>query len=265
MKKLLQGFILSISFFTPLPIKSKYTKENVSYMIYFLPIVGLFSGSVIYLFSCWIIGSFSHLMLFMQILGVIILLILDHYTNNFLHIDGYCDTVDALYFEKKGKERLHILKEPHLGMYAVVWLNILLIIKFIVFYFYMYYTKNGNKDILNILLVYPVLGYLCVPYLAYFLNPLFQKSLGADLKKITGKKHILLNTLVTIFITILICGSFGLITTLITVSLIFLLLYYFKYKFKGYNGDVMGFCIEIIRICVLISGIIGAEVSVLIK
>ncbi len=47
-----------------------------------------------------------------------------------IHLDGFCDTVDALAGNTTPQRRLEILKDPHAGAFAVVWLSIYLLSSF---------------------------------------------------------------------------------------------------------------------------------------
>ncbi len=261
MKKLYNGFKLAISFFTPVPVKADYSKTNLSMMIYFLPIIGLFAGAIMYLLANLIIGIPALASLpFISLFCVIVLLFMDHLTNNFLHIDGFCDCVDALYFTKKGKNKFKILKDPHIGMYAALWLFILLMIKFLALYYYLYYLKEEHAFLPKVLLIYPVMGYLAVPYMIYFLKPVFTKGLGASLKQAVSKKHLLINCLFSLIIIFISLQYTGMIIFVLSHILILILIIFFKKKFKGYNGDVLGFCIEVIRVSILIITLTGSEI-----
>ena len=261
MKKFYNGFKLAFSFLTPIPFKSDYSKKNLGIMIYFFPLVGLFAGAVIFLFANLMINILpKNNILFVSLFSVIILLFLDHMTNNFLHIDGFCDTVDALYFTKKNKNKFKILKDSHIGMYAAFWLFTLLLIKFLVFYYYLVYYKKYISILPEVLLIYPVMGYLIVPYLIFYLKPIFTKGLGASLKQAIRKKHLIINLFVSMILIFLFLQYKGMIIFILCHILMIILILYFKKKFNGYNGDVLGFCIEVVRISVLTMVLIGVEI-----
>ncbi len=261
MKKFYNGFKLAFSFLTPIPFKADYSKKNLDLMIYFFPLVGLFAGAVIFLFANLMINILPYnSILFISLFSVIILLFLDHITNNFLHIDGFCDTVDALYFTKKNKNKFKILKDPHIGMYAAFWLFILLLIKFLIFYYYLVYFKKYTAILPKVLLIYPVMGYLIVPYLIFYLKPIFNKGLGASLKHVISKKHLIINLFLSMILIFIFLQYKGMIIFILSHILMIILLIYIKKKFHGYNGDLLGFSIEVVRISVLTMVLIGVEI-----
>lgn len=260
MNDLYQGFKLAFSFLTPLPFKADYSKKNLSLMIYFFPIAGLFAGGTIFLtFKLLAFLLARHELFFLTCFSAVILLVLDLFSNNFLHSDGFCDCADALYFTKKGKDKLRILKDPHIGMFAGIWLFILLLIKYLLFYCCFLYFKRGELSP-EILLVYPVAGYCIAPYLIFFLEPIFNQGLGASLKQVIRKEHLIINALLSLAIMFIFTRSAGLYLFIFSHILMLAFLKYFKYKFNGYNGDVLGFCIEITRVSVLILGVTGVEI-----
>jgi adenosylcobinamide-GDP ribazoletransferase len=47
-----------------------------------------------------------------------------------LHLDGFCDTSDALSSQKDREEKLRILKDPHVGAFAVIYTFTVLLLQF---------------------------------------------------------------------------------------------------------------------------------------
>ena len=87
---MIKGFILSLQFFTRIPINMEidFSKENLKYSVFFLPLVGIIIGAlgglVYYLLSPYNIMIAS----FIALLTTIIL-------TGGLHIDGLSDTFDG--------------------------------------------------------------------------------------------------------------------------------------------------------------------------
>ena len=40
-----------------------------------------------------------------------------------IHLDGFCDTADALASHQDTEKKLQILKDPHMGAFAAIWLG----------------------------------------------------------------------------------------------------------------------------------------------
>ena len=90
----------------------------------FFPVVGAVIGAVTYLIN--IIPVVASLPLFIR--SILTLLIPLFLTGGF-HLDGFMDTMDALKSYSPREEKLRILKDPHIGAFAVIglvtWLLIL--------------------------------------------------------------------------------------------------------------------------------------------
>jgi len=128
MRNVFQALKLAFAFLTVLPVGAgvEYNDKTFKTSIYFYPVVGLFTGLVLFGLAKLCAVYFIKY----QLLSAILLLTIEYAISNFFHIDGFCDTVDALYFTKPGKDKLAILRDPHIGAYAVCWLVLLILFKF---------------------------------------------------------------------------------------------------------------------------------------
>ncbi|HOO28775.1 MAG TPA: adenosylcobinamide-GDP ribazoletransferase [Lachnospiraceae bacterium] len=114
--KLLQACIIAFSTYSKIPMpKVDWNKENKKYAICFFPMVGVLIGAVCIV---WYIICSRY-----QITGVVranmpalfILLL-----TGGIHTDGYMDTMDALHSYAETEKKLQILKDPHIGAFAVI-------------------------------------------------------------------------------------------------------------------------------------------------
>ncbi|MCS7232282.1 MAG: adenosylcobinamide-GDP ribazoletransferase, partial [Elusimicrobiota bacterium] len=120
-------FFDTINFLTIIPIGSNIKRNDYNYFLYiFFPLVGLVIG-VIY-------ASFLKLLSAFFPLEVSILFALTIYIvlADFFHLDGFSDTIDALFASFIGKNPKDVLKDPHIGSMGVLFLILLLFIKFLV-------------------------------------------------------------------------------------------------------------------------------------
>ena len=89
----------------------------------FLPLVGAVIGAVMF----FLIRLLSYLPAPVSVRAMILVIVPLVITGGF-HVDGFMDTVDARSSLKSREEKLAILKDPHIGAFAVVRLLILGII-----------------------------------------------------------------------------------------------------------------------------------------
>ena len=97
--------------------------EDIKNCIMFLPLVGAVIGAVMF----FLIRFLSYLPAPVSVRAMILVIVPLVITGGF-HVDGFMDTVDARSSLKSQQEKLEILKDPHIGAFAVVRLLILGII-----------------------------------------------------------------------------------------------------------------------------------------
>lgn len=123
----LQGFWAATGFLTRLPIpETPYNDQTVRASLPWYPAVGLLMGLLVagsaWLWQ-WLFPQWPLLMGVMTVAGWVAL-------TGALHLDGLADTLDAWVGGLGDRERtLAIMKDPHVGSTAVVWLNLFLIAK----------------------------------------------------------------------------------------------------------------------------------------
>lgn len=118
--KLIKNIIVAFSLYSQIPMpRFEWKEEDMKHNIAFLPwigaVIGLVSLGLYYLFSLVELPLICKVALY----SAVPLLI----TGGF-HIDGYMDVQDALKSYKTSEEKLEILKDPHIGAFAVIRLLI---------------------------------------------------------------------------------------------------------------------------------------------
>ena len=117
MKTLFRSIAMAFSMFSVVPMPMvEWKKENMKYMLCALPLVGVVIGLAlcVWLSLCqWLnIGT----ILFAAGMTVIPLAI-----SGGIHMDGFCDTVDALSSHASPERKREILKDSHAGAFAVIF------------------------------------------------------------------------------------------------------------------------------------------------
>lgn len=116
MKSLLRSFAIAFSMYSKIPMPQfTWEKEDMKYSIVFFPLIGAVLHAVTY--GIRFLGVFFEIGsvptgLFMMAAIVVI--------TGGIHVDGYMDCSDAFSSYADREKKLEILKDPHIGAFAVI-------------------------------------------------------------------------------------------------------------------------------------------------
>lgn len=116
MKSIFNGLIIAVAMYSKIPMpKVEWDKKNMKYALCFFPVIGLVIGALIYGWSrvCEACG-------FGQVCFAMVGAVLPVLVTGGIHLDGFMDTADALHSYDKKEKKLEILKDPHVGAFAVI-------------------------------------------------------------------------------------------------------------------------------------------------
>lgn len=120
----IKACIIAFGTYSKLPVPYfEWKEEDMEYSVCFFPFVGLFLGAVQWgwLWICNKLGIGS----VAKAAAVIVLNIL---ITGGIHIDGYMDTMDALHSYQPQDKKLQILKDAHIGAFAVIMLSVYILV-----------------------------------------------------------------------------------------------------------------------------------------
>ncbi|CBL44401.1 Cobalamin synthase, alpha-ribazol-GDP exchange [gamma proteobacterium HdN1] len=206
-----EGFWAALGFLTRLPIpETPYNSATTRRSLAWYPLVGLIIGAcvsvvfaiaqVLFPNTQWLVGALT-LAAWVAITGA-------------LHLDGLADTLDAWLGGLGDRKRsLEIMKDPHVGANAVVWMCIYLMLKAASI---AALAENGIA--LAALLLAPAWARLSVPWLFYTTPYVRAKGLGSGMNKALSLEACLGLTLVVllssvVLLTILPTSGFFFATT----------------------------------------------------
>ena len=138
-KSWMESLLIALSMYSALPVKClNWTEKNLRNAMVFFPLVGLLCG--VGLFVVWTVCELLHVgaVLF----GVLAVLSGILITGG-IHLDGFCDTADALYSRRPQEEKLRILKDPNCGPFAVFSVVLALLVS-LGAYVQIYQTQNRS-------------------------------------------------------------------------------------------------------------------------
>lgn len=111
-----QSLKIAVSMYSRIPMPyADWSQENLRYALCFLPLIGVPIGLLLALWH-YLAGLLSvHPVLFAAVACVI-----PWGVTGGIHLDGFCDTVDALSSRQTREKKLEILQDPHIGTFAVL-------------------------------------------------------------------------------------------------------------------------------------------------
>jgi adenosylcobinamide-GDP ribazoletransferase len=241
------SFLAAWRFLTTIPIPFKKeewwrqsSKVQFSHSMKYYPAIGLAVGVILGSVN-WLIDP----ILPSEVKSAALLLLLVLITGG-LHLDGFLDTVDGLAAGHRDNEaRKRVMKEPGVGAIGVVFVVILLIIKFVL-------IDNIPDDMVFVTFIIMAVTSRWAMVYSLVIYPYVRKSgLGTGLKNRTGIASFIIATFSAIFF-VTICGQWlGLIIFGLTWFLVVGISAFFKAKFGGHTGDTYGAVNEIIELFAL--------------
>ena len=238
MKTYLHAFAMCQSMFCAIPCLWKIWDEKAkNKMLLFLPVVGLEIGAI------W--AAIAWLCRLLNLPALVIGLILCAYpyiVTGFIHLDGYMDVTDAVKSWRDLERRREILKDSHVGSFAVIGIVLLLLAQFAFF-------ASAPADANYLILIFvPAVSRCCSALAVTGLKPM-STSQYADQKK--PKSHIVvLSVMLIIFFAagFLLCDKYGFALIGCLVGYGLALRRGYK-SLDGMNGDISGYALTIGELC----------------
>ncbi len=137
---ILKSFIIAFSIYSKIPVPQfEWKEEDMKYMLCFFPWIGAVIGGCVYLWNVFCelygVGEIGYILI-----GVALPLVI---TGGF-HVDGFMDTMDAFHSYQPKEKKLEILKDSHIGAFAVIMLALYGLIYMGAF------SEIADKDLLKI-------------------------------------------------------------------------------------------------------------------
>lgn len=232
--------------YSRIPIPSfAWEERSMRYVMCYFPLIGVVIGGAEALWF-WLSG----LLQLPGMIGAAVAAVLPLLITGGIHMDGFCDTVDALSSQQDQERRLEILKDSHAGAFAIIFACV---------YMILYYACWNAVRSWSLLLAVG-LGFVLSRALSALAVSVFR---GARKKGMlqgfqdTAKKR---TVMITMFVYIGVCAAlmivFGGWTGLFMVlanGLVFL--YYYRTackKFGGTTGDLAGWFLQLAELSTIL-------------
>ena len=233
MKKYLHAFVMCQSMFCAIPAPQAWDEKAKDKMLLFLPVVGLEIG-LIWAAIAWACNRLN----LPVMVTALILAAYPYIITGFIHLDGYMDVTDAVKSWRDLERRREILKDSHVGSFAVIGIVLLMLAQFALFA-----SVPAEANFL-ILIFIPAVSRCCSSLAVTGLKPM-STSQYADQKK--PKIHIVvLSVMLCIFLAagFLLCGKYGFALTGCLVGYGLALMRAYR-SLDGMNGDISGYALSI--------------------
>lgn len=113
---LLTSFVIAFSMYSTIPMpRLDWSKDSMKYAMCFFPLVGAVVGAVFLLWAavCSLVGIGGGLFAAGAVVFPVLL-------SGGIHVDGFCDVMDALSSNQPTDRKLEILKDSHTGAFAII-------------------------------------------------------------------------------------------------------------------------------------------------
>lgn len=113
---MLDSILMAFSLYSRIPVpQAKWNDKSMRWCICFLPLVGAVIGA-----AQWAAYTVLAFFSFGTVLRGAVLAVLPILLTGGIHMDGFMDTCDAIHSYGSREKRLEILKDPHVGAFAVI-------------------------------------------------------------------------------------------------------------------------------------------------
>ena len=234
-KQLLYAFAMCQSMFCAIPSPFQIWDEKArSKMLLFLPVVGLEIG---FLWSglFWLCQYFD---LSASVTGIL-LCGFPYLITGFIHLDGFMDVMDAVRSYRSLERRREILKDSHVGSFAVIGCILIMLAGYAFF-------SSAAFD-LRILIFVPVVSRCCSAFAVTALAPMNQSQYAGAFREGVSKLHLWILAcmlVITIGMGFLFCGTYALGLLGGVLASVLAIRRGIK-SLEGMNGDISGYAITL--------------------
>lgn len=139
----LYSCIIAISMYSKFPMPTvEWTQKRMGHVMCFFPVVGILEGAVM---GLWLYAGLGVLDLALPVTALVAAAIPILVTGG-IHMDGFVDTMDAIHSYGSREKKLEIMKDPHVGAFAVISLAVYMLIYVAVIYEYVVLLSAAGKS-----------------------------------------------------------------------------------------------------------------------
>lgn len=254
MKHIANSFIIAFSTYSKIPMPQvEWTEKNMNYAICFLPVVGIIIGFIV-LASSELCGYLA----LNNIITAALCSLIPTFITGGIHMDGFCDTCDALASHQSKEKKIAIMKDPHAGAFALIKCSCYYLLYFAMF------TQISQTGLFVLVGFYSISRTLTALSVVTFKSAK-TSGLAVQFKEAAHKKTVIIILTISLIllagITIYIDYVIG-IVGLVTACIVFIYYKNMAYKqFGGTTGDVAGYFLSLCELWIAIAVVITERIS----
>lgn len=244
--KILKSFITAFSMYSKIPMpRVEWSGDNMKHSLCFFPLVGAVIGALFLLWT-WICARLD----IGNICFAAVAAAMPIFVSGGIHFDGFMDVSDALGSYGDTKKKLEIMKDPHVGAFAVIGA-----IVYFALYFALFTEVDTAAEIAAAACSYPLSRALSAITVSCFKcakkdGLLFEFSSGAHIAavRIVSVIYIMLIGPAVIFAWS--CAAWLVIGA---AAVVMIAIYYFmtRKNFGGITGDTAGWFVQVCELVFL--------------
>lgn len=253
--QILKSFFIAVSMYSNIPVPQfTWKKEDMKYIFCFLPWIGAIIAYCVYVWNnicdSWEIGIFCR---------TVVDLIIPIFLTGGFHVDGFMDTMDAFHSYQQKDRKLEILKDSHIGAFAVIMLALYGCIYLAAF------SEIKKKVLLKIICCGFFLS-RCLCGISAISFPLAKKEGTLSFFADSSKRNI-----VKLFLYLQSIACIGIMCFLswyaiiVIIAALFSFVYYYyrsKKELGGVTGDTSGYFILLCEACMIIAASIVGKAGI---
>ena len=237
----MNSFLSALGFLTIFPVSLRVAEDQraLAYSWAWFPAAGLLTGAI-----AGLVFSVAANVVVSSLLVATLAVLASAVMTRGFHYDGFSDTVDAAFGGHTKEDRLRIMKDPHIGVFAVVALVFLILLQI------QTTALVPFSKVISVLAVAGMLSRWAVLWPMLWRPYAKKTGLGLLFKKDT--RHYMLTTIATGAVAFLLAGFVGLLAGVV-VWLVGLAVSLFAEKqFGGITGDVCGSIIMLAELAAVV-------------
>lgn len=238
---------MAFSCFSIIPVPQvQWREENMRYMMCLLPLVGVVIALLLVLWT-----QLSHVLGFGSLLFACGLAVIPLFVSGGIHMDGFCDVMDAQASHAEPARKREILKDPHPGAFAIM----ATVAYFLIYVSFASELQVAWRTALLVGIVHVMSRCLSgIATLAYPTNASKgMLSMFHESGKASALVALLLELAACIVVIAVIDVTAAFAMAAIALACFALLWPFAKTQFGGMGGDVAGFFLQVVELCMVMA------------